>query len=265
MAAHVMVHIMPEDLPSEGIKISYRLGECFEKEIEWGEISQGLLIPEEFSNDLNESGISIHELGMPGYAGFEARTGTYWRYRHDSDPDVFREQCMQIIEIMEPFSPRSSWESWELRTQQINPKNIRVTYKNRITAAELSYKIVDKGFGYQIKDLSNGLRVQKLLKHDYMLNQMLGTSFKKLNHHNIRIETAPLIDGDDAVAMAITFLDEQIMLKYRITNFDFTLGLLDISDSKLELLKLVEIPHSSIIDDSGSFMRQPDLSLDALP
>ena len=189
MAAHVMIHIKPEDLPTEGLRVRYRSGECFDKQVEWGEIGEGMLKASPNCNDLKEIGLCIDELGDVGFAGFEARSGNYWRYLHESDPEVFRENCMQIIEILEPFCPRSSWEAWEATADAVTKDRLRLSLKNGVTGAELSYKIVNKGFGYQIKDLSNGRRVQKMLKHDYILNQLLGTSFKRLNYHSVAVET----------------------------------------------------------------------------
>ena len=133
MAAHVMIHLKPEDLPEKGLRVLYRCGECFDKKLEWSEISEGLLIPKEDCNDLNEAGIAIEDLGDHGYAGFEARTGNYWRYAHESDPEVFREHCLQVIEIMEPFSPRSSWKAWQPVINTINKDRLRLTLKNSVT------------------------------------------------------------------------------------------------------------------------------------
>ncbi|WP_210395097.1 hypothetical protein [Motiliproteus sediminis] len=254
MTAHVMVHVCPQDLPPEGIQVLYRLGECFENAIEWDEIQSGRLLPIASANDLSEAGLIIDDDETPGFAGFEARTGTYWRYAHESDPDVFREYCMQIIEIQEPFSPRSSWGAWDAISESISKDRIRLSLKNRITGAELSYKVINKGFGYQIKDLSNGRRVQKMLKHDYILNQLLGTSFKKLNYQKIAVEAQPNDNGDEGGSLQVTFLAERLMLKYQINSLDFALGLFDLSSDEMELLRLVELPHSSVIEDTRSFL-----------
>ena len=254
MAAHVMIHIKPEDLPAEGLRVRYRSGEIFEKKIEWGEISEGLLKPSSACNDLKEPGLCIDELGDIGFAGFESRTGNYWRYQHESDPDVFRENCMQVLEILEQFCPRSSWEAWVPTTEFISKDRLRMSLKNTVTGTELSYKVVNKGFGYQIKDLSNGRRVQKLLKHDYILNQMLGTSFKHLNYHSVKIQTEPRIEGESGGTIALSFSSENYMLRYRLTTHDFSLGLFDTSSDTLELVKLVELPHSSVIEDTRTFL-----------
>ncbi len=254
MAAHVMIHINPEDLPPQGIRVRYRCGESFDKKVEWGEISEGVLKPDPDCNDLHEPGLSIDDLGEPGFAGFEPRTGNYWRYQHESDPDVFREHCLQIIEIQERFSPRSSWAAWEPTTDFVGKDRLRLSLKNTVTGAELSYKVVNKGFGYQIKDLSNGRRVQKLLKHDYILNQMLGTSYKHLNYHAVKIETNDHVNGETGGAIALTFANEHYMLKYQLGSYDFTLGLFDTSGDTLELVKLFELPHSSVIEDTRTFL-----------
>ena len=80
-----------------------------------------------------------------------------------------------------------------------------------MTSAELSYKVLNRGFGYQIKDLANGRRVQKILKHDYMLNQMLNTSFKKLDYHHAEIET--LAKQDEWVALCEEQASETLLSK----------------------------------------------------
>ncbi len=254
MAAHVMIHIKPEDVPPEGLQVKYRLGECFEKKVEWGEITDGKLLPTPSANDLKEPGLCIDDLDSPGYAGFESRTGNYWRYGHESDPDVFREYCLQITEINEPFTPRSSWEAWSILTQSILKERLRLTLKNRITGAELSYKVVDKGFGYQIKHLTEGRRVQKLLKHDYVLNQLLGTSFKKLNPRLLSIETDTHDDIEGGGNISLSFKDDGYLLKYRLNLISFTLGLFQTTEDGLELLKMVELPHSSVLEETRTFL-----------
>ena len=84
MVAHVMIHLKPEDLPDKGLRVKYRCGELFDKKLEWGEIAEGLLRAEQSTNDLSEPGININSSGTHGYAGFEHRTGNYWRYLHES-------------------------------------------------------------------------------------------------------------------------------------------------------------------------------------
>ncbi len=254
MAAHVMIHIKPEDLPDGGLRVRYRSGECFDRKIEWGEISESILKASDSCNDLKESGLCIEELGDTGFAGFEARSGNYWRYQHESDPEVFREHCLQILEIQERFSPRSSWEAWEPTTEHITRDRLRLTLKNHVTGAELSYKVVNKGFGYQIKDLSNGRRVQKMLKHDYILNQLLGTSFKHLNYHRVKVETDSQINGDTGGSIALRFADENYLLRYQVNAYDFALALFDTSGEAMELIKLVELPHSNVIEDTRTFL-----------
>ena len=254
MVAHVMIHLKPEDLPAEGLRVRYRCGELFEKKIEWSDVSEGLLLPEHETNDLNESGINIEGLDSHGYAGFEARTGNYWRYKHESDPDVFREHCMQIVEIQEPFSPRSSWEAWVPLVDVLSKERMRTTLKNEVTGAELSYKVLNRGFGYQIKDLTSGRRVQKILKHDYILNQLLNTSFKKLDYHHIRIETQAAEVDEVGGSFAITFERQGFMLKYQISELAFSLALFNVAGSEAELLKLVELPHSDVIEDTRTFL-----------
>ena len=254
MAAHVMIHIHANDLPPTGLKVLYRTGEHFNGGIEWDEVQQGSLLPSLDANDRGEPGLLLDDDETPGFAGFEARTGTYWRYLHESDPDVFREYCMQLIEIQEPFSPRSSWGAWETTVESLTKDRLRLSLKNQITGTEVSYKVVNKGFGYQIKDLSNGRRVQKLLKHDYVLNQLLGTSFKKLNYQKLGVEAQPNQNGEEGGSLLLTFQAEKLMLKYQINTLDFAIGLFKIADDGLELLKFVELPHSSVIEDTRTFL-----------
>ncbi|WP_421863045.1 hypothetical protein [Motiliproteus sp.] len=254
MVAHVMIHLKPEDLPAEGLRVKYRCGELFEKKIEWGDVAEGLLIAQTATNDQNEAGVNVEGSDLPGYAGFEPRTGNYWRYRHESDPDVFREHCMQVVEIQQPFSPRSSWEAWMPLVDTLSKERMRLTLKNEVTGAELSYKVLNRGFGYQIKDLTSGRRVQKILKHDYILNQLLSTSFKKLDYHHVRIETKP--NGDESVggSFSITFEKQHYRLEYHLTELVFALALFDCSGDKAELLKMVELPHSDVIEDTRTFL-----------
>ena len=255
MVAHVMIHLKPEDLPEQGLRVKYRCGELFEKKIEWSDITEGVLIAQSPANDLDEAGLNFADLDTPGYAGFEARTGNYWCYQHESDPDVFREQCMQIIEIQEPFSPRSSWEAWRTVVDTVSKDRLRVTLKNDVTGAELSYKVLNRGFGYQIKDLTSGRRVQKILKHDYILNQLLATSFKKLDYHSITIETEAFnADNEGGGCFMIHFEREHYMLKYQISTLSFSLGLFSTEGQEMQLLKLVELPHSDVIEDTRTFL-----------
>ncbi|WP_133297394.1 hypothetical protein [Motiliproteus coralliicola] len=250
----MMIHLKPEDLPAEGLRVKYRCGELFEKKIEWGDISEGLLVAQSATNDQNENGVNVEGSDLPGYAGFESRTGNYWRYQHESDPDVFREHCMQVVEIQEPFSPRSSWEAWVPLVDTLSKERMRLTLKNEVTGAELSYKVLNRGFGYQIKDLTGGRRVQKILKHDYILNQLLGTSFKKLDYHHVKIETTS--NGDDEVggSLSITFEKQHYQLQYRFTEQVFSLTLFDTAADENKLLKRVELPHSDVIEDTRTFL-----------
>ncbi len=254
MVAHVMIHLKPEDLCEAGLHVKYRCGELFDKTIEWSEVSAGVLVAQQSTNDLGEPGINISGLDMPGYAGFEARTGNYWRYQHDSDPEVFREQCMQIVEIQEPFSPRSSWRAWTPIVDTLTSDRLRISLKNGVTGALLSYKVLSKGFGYQIKDLANGRRTQKLLKHDYILNQMLGTSFKKLDHHQVSINTQANGADQAGGSFSIRFEKECYLLEYQIADWMFSLALFDTSNGAAILLKRVEIPHSDVIEDTRTFL-----------
>ncbi|MEH6473884.1 MAG: hypothetical protein V7752_21905 [Halopseudomonas sp.] len=254
MVAHVMIRLKPEDLPETGLRIKYRCGELFEKKIEWGEIMEGMLQPEQSTNDLKEPGINFSDAQAQGYAGFEPRTGNYWRYQHESDPDVFREQCMQVVEIQEPFSPRSSWEAWKPIVNTVNKERLRTTFKNEVTGAEISYKALNRGFGYQIKDLADGRRCQKILKHDYILNQMLNTSFKKLDYHHIEITTQPNSDEEAGGCFDIHFQKEHYLIKYQISALTFSLSLFDTSDGQIKLLKQVELPHSDVIQDTRTFL-----------
>ena len=114
--------------------------------------------------------------------------------------------------------------------------------------------MVNKGFGYQIKDLSNGRRVQKLLRHDYILNQLLSTSFKHLNYHSVQIETQSLGDEEAGGSISLTFKDEAFLLKYQVNAYDFILGLFSIKDEPMELVSMVEIPHSSVVEDTRTFL-----------
>lgn len=254
MVAHVMIQLKPEDLPDQGIKVRYRCGELFDKKLEWGELSEGILQAEAATNDLQEPGINIKDLGVPGYAGFEHRTGNYWRYLHESDPEVFREQCMQVVEIQQPFSPRSAIKSWLPIADTLSADRLRVSLKNEVTGAELSYKVMGRGFGYQIKDLNNGRRTQKILKHDYILNQMLGTSFKKLDHHKSSVSTWS--HGEDKVGggLEIFFERECFTLRYEITEQSFSLRLFNSDKTNPELIKQVELSHSDVIEDTRIFL-----------
>jgi hypothetical protein len=249
-----MIHLKPEDLPEQGLRVRYRCGELYNSKIEWSEISEGVLQARESCNDQDEPGIAVLDLDEPGYAGYEPRTGNYWRYNHESDPEVFREHCLQVIEILEPFSPRSSWEAWRVSVETLTKDRMRITLKNSVTSAELSYKVLNRGFGYQIKDLTSGRRVQKILKHDYILNQLLNTSFKKLDHHCARIETQPNQDGEAGGRFDILFDKERYLLRYQLSELVFSLALFSTDEESLELLKLVELPHSEVIEDTRTFL-----------
>lgn len=254
MVAHVMIHLKPEDLPEAGLRVKYRCGELFEKQIEWTEVIEGVLQTELSTNDLNETGINIAGAGTPGYAGFEPRTGNYWRYKHEADPDVFREQCMQIIEIQEPFSPRSSWEAWWPTESSITQDRLKIILKNAVTGTRLRYEMLSKGFSYQIKDLSKGRKSQKTLTHDYILNQMLGTSFKKLDHHHTEINTEPNSDAEAGGCFSIHFQNEHYLIQYQISEQVFSLTLFDTKETKRALLKRVDLPHSEVIEDTRTFL-----------
>ncbi len=254
MVAHVMIHLKPEDLPEAGLRVRYRCGELFDKRIEWAEVSEGVILTDQSTNDLNETGINIAESGAQGYAGFEPRTGNYWRYKHEADPDVFREQCMQIIEIQEPFSPRSSWEAWRPTEGKITQDRLRVILKNAVTGTRLRYDVQSKGFSYQIKDHSKGRRSQKSLMHDYILNQLLGTSFKKLDHHHTKITTEPNSEAEAGGSFSIQFQKEHYLIQYQISEQLFSLALFDTKGTERELLRRVELPHSEVIEDTRTFL-----------
>lgn len=254
MAAHVMIHLKPEDLPEEGLRVKYRYGELFDKKLEWGDIAEGQLHAEQSTNDLKEPGININGSDSHGYAGFEPRTGNYWRYRHESDPDVFREQCMQIIEIQQPFSPRSSRHAWLPTTDTLSQERLHVVLKNEVTGAVLSYKAMARAFGYQIKDVTGGRRCQKILKHDYILNQLLKTSFKKLDHHNAAVKIEANGDEEVGGSLEIHFQREHYLLRYEIDEHLFLVTLFDTNNDKRTLLKQVEFAHSDVIEDTRTFL-----------
>lgn len=254
MVAHVMIHLKPEDLPETGLRVKYRCGEIFEKKIEWADVSEGLLQAEQATNDLKESGINIADSETQGYAGFEARTGNYWRYKHEADPDVFREQCLQIIEIQEPFSPRSSWHAWRPGESSITHDRLSTTFKNAITGTRLRYAVSAQSFSYQIKDISKGRKSKKTLTHDYILNQMLNTSFKKLDHHNVGIKTEPNQDTDAGGSFSIHFKSEHYLISYQIAEQMFSLSLFDTTKTEIALLKRVDLPHSEVIEETKTFL-----------
>lgn len=253
MAAHVMIHIRPEDIPEQGLAVVYRCGECFERQIEWGESSEGLLQASADCNDQHEPGLTIDDLPGQGFAGYEPRTGNYWRYQQDADPEVYREHCMQILEIKAPFVPPSSWSAWEPRNLLVTKDLLRLTLKNQVTCAELRYKLVNNGFGYQIKDLSRGRRVQQLLKHDYILNKALGCSYKHLNYHKVNIETEAFKD-EDGGTFTLRFEEDGYMLRYSIDNYELSIGVFSTRTETMELLKLIELPHSSMVGDRCCFI-----------
>jgi len=249
-----MIQLKPEDLPKTGLRVKYRCGEIFEKKIEWADIFEGVLQAEDATNDLNEAGINIIDSETQGYAGFEPRTGNYWRYRHESDPDVFREQCMQIVEIQEPFSPRSSWNAWSTAATEVTQDSLNLTLKNSVTGTKLRYRVVPQGFSYKIKDLCKGRKLQKNLSHDYILNQLLGTSFKRLDHHHVDIKTEPSADAKAGGSLSIHFHNEHYLLEYQISEPQFSLALFDTSESPMTLLKRVDLPHSEVIEDTRTFL-----------
>lgn len=254
MVAHVMTQLKPEDLPKTGLRVKYRYGEIFEKKIEWADVAEGVLQAEQATNDLNESGINIIDSETQGYAGFEQRTGNYWRYQHESDPDVFREQCMQIIEIQEPFSPRSSWDAWSPAVSNVTENSLRLTLKNSVTGTKLGYRVFSQGFSYKIKDRCKGRKSLKKLTHDYILNQLLGTSFKRLNHHHIEINTKPNDDSQAGGSLNILFQNEHYLIEYQISVRLFSLALFDTSETPMTLLKRVDLPHSEVIEDTRTFL-----------
>lgn len=254
MVAHVMIQLKPEDLPENGLRVIYRCGEIFEKKIEWADVFEGVLQTEQATNDLNEIGINIADSGTQGYAGFEPRTGNYWRYKHESDPDVFREQCMQIIEIKEPFSPRSSWTAWRATESTVAPESLSISLKNAVTGTKLRYKVLSQGLSYQIKDLSKGRKSQQTLKHDYILNQMLNTSFKKLDYHRIEFKIEPNADTQAGGSVSIHFQNEHYLLEYQISEQLFSLALFDTTGNKTTLLKRVELRHSEVMENTRTLL-----------
>ncbi len=254
MVAHVMIQLKPEDLPKTGLRVKYRCGEIFEKKIEWADVFEGVLQAEQATNDLNEAGINIVDSETQGYAGFEPRTGNYWRYKHESDPDVFREQCMQIVEIQQPFSPRSSWEGWRSAASSLTQDSLNLTLKNVVTGAKLYYRVFPQGFSYKIKDLCKGRKSQQTFTHDYILNQLLETSFKRLDHHRIKIKTTPSDDAQAGGSLSIHFQHEHYLIEYQISEPLFSLALFDTRKTPMTLLKRVDLPHSEVLEDTRSFL-----------
>ncbi len=254
MAGHVMLRILPGDIPEKGLRVRYRCGESYGKEIEWGEVSEGVLVASDRVNNLNERGLNFADSDAPGYAGFDQRAGTYWRFAHDSDPDVYREYCMQIIYIDQEFQPSSAWEAWRISAQDCSKNRLYTALKNSVTGAELSYKILGKGLGYQLKDLGYGLRAQKMIRHDYLLNRLLGTSYRKLDHQKQTVTAHADIEGGSSVGMDIAFIKENLVFKYQVNELDITLGIFDSSHEELELIKMLKLPHSSLFHETPTLL-----------
>ncbi|MFT6916386.1 MAG: hypothetical protein ACJAWL_002721 [Motiliproteus sp.] len=254
MVAHVMIQLKPEDLPEKGLLVNYRCGEIFDNKIEWADASEGVLHAEQSSNDLNETGINIIDSGTQGYAGFEPRTGNYWRYQQDADPDVFREQCMQIIEIKEPFSPRSSWTAWGATQSRVSGEGLSLSLKNAVTGSKLRYKITSQGFSYHIKDLSHGRKSLQALKHDFILNQILNISFKKLDYHQVDFKTEPNAETQAGGSFSIHFQHEHCLIEYQLSEQLFSLAVFDTTGNKTRLLKRINLPHSDVLEGTRTFL-----------
>ena len=87
-------------IPKEGIKVSFRFGECFEHAITWIDPEIGTLVRRHDTTPTGECGILIQEHGGIGYAGYEELTKTYWRYQSEAHGDTYREHCLQILEVL---------------------------------------------------------------------------------------------------------------------------------------------------------------------
>lgn len=85
-------------IPPEGLKARIRHGECYGREIVWGKPIEATITRTEKANIEGEPGINWGH-GY-GFAGVEESTGTYWRYKHEVNPDSYREHCMQILELL---------------------------------------------------------------------------------------------------------------------------------------------------------------------
>lgn len=97
------VEVNVANIPPEGQKVFFRLGECFGDDMEWDVVQEGLLVVEPLCNPNNEPGIAIRTLDGSdtgwGYAGYERDTKTWWRYGCEAKPGSYREHCMQVVEL----------------------------------------------------------------------------------------------------------------------------------------------------------------------
>ncbi|MFT5721830.1 MAG: hypothetical protein ACI9W6_002146 [Motiliproteus sp.] len=254
MVAHVMIQLKPEDLPEDGLRVIYRCGELFEQQIEWADAAEGVLQAEQATNDLDETGINIIDSETQGYAGFEPRTGNYWRYKHESDPEVFREHCMQIIEIKEPFSPRSSWTAWDATQSRVSSEGLSISLKNAVTGTKLRYRVTNQGFSYQIKDLSKGRKLLQTLKHDFILNKILKSSFKKLDYHHVEFKIEPNAETQAGGSVSIHFQNEHYLIEYQFSEQLCTLAIFDTTGNNTRLLEQVNLAHSDVLEGTRTFL-----------
>ncbi|HEY5718434.1 MAG TPA: hypothetical protein VIS52_08035 [Motiliproteus sp.] len=75
-----------------------------------------------------------------------------------------------------------------------------------------------------------------------------------MNYQKLEVETQPNDNDADGGAILLHFRAERLLLKYQINVLDFAIGLFDSSTEELELLKFVELPHSSVIEDTRTFL-----------
>lgn len=83
-----------QPIPETGIDAIIRFGENYGGKITWNKPVLVVLVPTAEANLDNEPGIAARNYGW-GYAGFDANTNIYWRYKNGP-----YEHCMQVLKVI---------------------------------------------------------------------------------------------------------------------------------------------------------------------
>ena len=100
----VPMEVSIKDIPTQGLRVRVRIGECFDGEIEWEPAEDFLMVASADCNPNGEKGVALQPIeggeGGWGYAGYERGTKTWWRYREEAKPGAYREHCMQVLAVL---------------------------------------------------------------------------------------------------------------------------------------------------------------------
>jgi len=100
----VPIEVAITDIPPAGLRVRARFGEAFGPDILWQPAEEYVLVREDDCNSAGQRGVNLVPVGSGeagwGYAGYEKKTKTWWRFRADARGGEDREHCMQVLELL---------------------------------------------------------------------------------------------------------------------------------------------------------------------